>query len=212
MGHGSGCVRRRVRERRRAARIGNDDDNCQGNDDASPRDACFDLHLGLDACSADAAFRRKPRVRTLVQSSPRLARVPLRRDIDFRDCGRLSQQWPLHDPCNPSMSSARFAGSTTCEYPAQVLRPGQVVVSWSDGAMPGGPSVPHPNTTISDEPAEVTTAHPGDCGQHGGQETITAALRIDHDHAFDMMACLRAPNLARDDTLVRQMIASAHLG
>jgi hypothetical protein len=117
---------------------------------------------------------------------------------------------PLHDPCNPSMSSPRFAGSTTCEYPAQVLRPGQVVVSWSDGAMPGGPSVPHP--TISDEPAEVTTAHPGDCGQYGGQETITAALRIDRDHAFDMMACLRAPNLARDDTLVRQMIASAHFG
>jgi len=117
---------------------------------------------------------------------------------------------PLHDPCNPSMSSPGYAGSTTCHYPIKSLRPGGVVVSWSSGGIFVGPEIPHPNTTISGEPADVTTARPGDCAQYGGQETITAAIREDQDHEFDMMACLRGPGLARNAALVQRMLRSVH--
>ena len=127
----------------------------------------------------------------------------------FADAIVFLSNGPLHDPCNPSMSSAEYPGSTICGYPTKTLRPGEVVVSWSNGAMPfARPEIPHPNTTISGEPADVTTERPGECAQYGGQETVTAAIREDHDHEFDMMACLRGPNLPRNTALVQRMLRS----
>jgi hypothetical protein len=129
----------------------------------------------------------------------------------FADAIVFLSNGPLHDPCDPSMSSSEYVGSTTCGYPIKTLPPGDVVVSWSIGARPFAmPEIPHPNTTISTEPADVTTERPGECGRYGAQETITAAIREDHDHEFDMVACLRGPNLARNATLVQRMLRSVH--
>jgi hypothetical protein len=108
----------------------------------------------------------------------------------------------IHDPCTRTYTSGGTLQGERCGDAVEALGPGGVFVSWVSAGMPHGPGpeIPHPNAKISGRPAEVSTARRGSCGRLGAQETITADVAIDHDHEFEMTACLRGPNLAREET------------
>ncbi len=109
------------------------------------------------------------------------------------------------DPC------IRTASSIDCSDPIKKLEAGQILVSWSNyGYLHTGPEIPHANTTISGEPARVTLERPGNCGI-GAQETITADIARPQGNHYEMKACLRGPNLARDEALVGSMLHSVRV-
>ncbi len=115
---------------------------------------------------------------------------------------------PLHDPCTT------IGGTTTCGRPLAKLRPGDVLVSWNNVGFPHvGPEIPHPNTTIGGQPADLEATRPGDgmCTSLGQDETVTADIARPQGNHYEMVACLRGPNLARNEALVRQMLASTRV-
>jgi hypothetical protein len=120
---------------------------------------------------------------------------------------------PLHAPCTTTRTGGNL--TTTCARPLAKLGPGGVLVSWSDIGFPSiGPFPAHPNTTIGGRRAEVEIARPGDgpCTGLGQDESITADIaRPVADNYYEMVACLRGPNLARSETLVRRMLASTRV-
>ncbi|MGO9873913.1 MAG: hypothetical protein ACLPVY_08945 [Acidimicrobiia bacterium] len=119
----------------------------------------------------------------------------------------------IHDPCTTTYYSNGQLEGISCSYAIKSLRPGDVFVSWFTIANAGGgPAIPHPNTKIAGRLADVTTERPGQCSQFGGQETITADIAEPPlDDKYEMLACLRGPNLAREDALVRRMLSSVHI-
>ena len=115
---------------------------------------------------------------------------------------------PLHDPCST------LGSTTTCGRPLARLHPGDVLVTWSNIGFPHtGPEIPHPDTTIGGQPADLEIARPGGgtCTGLGQDETVTADIARPHGNHYEMVACLRGPNLARNEALVRQMLASTHV-
>jgi hypothetical protein len=114
---------------------------------------------------------------------------------------------PLHDPC------VRRGGMTTCGRPLAKLRPNGVVVSWSAAGFPIGPNIRHPNATIGGRSAELEITRPGrgPCTGMGQDETVTAVIARFPGNLYEMVACLRGPNLARNEALVRQMLASTRV-
>jgi len=134
------------------------------------------------------------------------------REVHYDDTSTLSSaiiflsNRPLHDPC------VRSGGSTTCGYPATRLRPGMVVVTWfTTGALRRGPQIPHPNLTVSGQPARLDSTPTGACRRYGGQQTVTAHIRINRNNRFQMLACLRGPDVRRNEALVRQMLATVRV-
>jgi hypothetical protein len=115
---------------------------------------------------------------------------------------------PLHDPC------VTTGETTTCGRPLAKLSPGGVVVSWNNIGFPHvGPEIPHPNTTIGGQPADLEVTRPGSgmCTGLSQDETVTADIARPHGNHYEMVACLRGPDLARNETLVRSMLASTHV-
>ena len=114
----------------------------------------------------------------------------------------------LHDPC------IRAAYSISCGYPLTSLTPAGVLISWEEISRPHPPNetqVTSPNTTIGGQTASLTVAHPGDCGPIGADETITAEILRPPGGLLQMTACLRAPDTAMNEALVRQMLASVQV-
>jgi hypothetical protein len=116
----------------------------------------------------------------------------------------------LHNPC----TTTDFSGvvTTTCAEPIPRLGPGGVLVSWSNIGYPHtGPEIPHPNLTIDGRPAHLSVTQPGDCARLGAQETVTVDIARPVDNHYEMVACLRDPGVAGNETLVRQMLASVRI-
>ena len=114
----------------------------------------------------------------------------------------------LHDPC------IRAAYSISCGYPLTSLPPAGVLISWEEISRPhppNGTQITSPNTTIGGQTASITIAHPGHCGPIGADETVTAEILRPPGGLLQMTACLRAPDAAINEALVRQMLASVQI-
>ncbi len=114
----------------------------------------------------------------------------------------------LHDPC------IRAAYSISCGYPLTSLPPAGVLISWEEISRPHPPSetqITSPNTTIGGQTASLTIAYPGHCGPIGADETVTAEILRPPGGLLQMTACLRAPDTAINEALVRQMLASVQV-
>ena len=116
----------------------------------------------------------------------------------------------LHDPCVTTQSAV---GETTrCAPPVAALLGGQVLVSWSNVGFPRpGPEIPHPTTRIGGQPAEITTKRTPECDALGGEMSITADIARPRGNHYEMIACLRGPNLALNKTLVLRMLDSTRV-
>ena len=116
----------------------------------------------------------------------------------------------LHAPCTTTRTNG--GELTRCDWPLRKLAPGEVLVSWSNIGFPHeGPEIPHPNATINGRPARIEVASPGACSAVGGDETITADIARPRGNHYEMVACLRGPNLSRSEALVNRMVDSAHV-
>ncbi len=148
-------------------------------------------------------------VGTLTFSHPRAWREShYTRVSSFTDLIVYLSNAPLHDPCT------RIGGTTTCGRPLAKLRPSDVLVSWENVGFPHtGPEIPRANTTIGGQPAELEVARPGDgmCTGLGQTESMTADIARPQGNHYEMVACLRGPNVTRDEALVRQMLASTRV-
>lgn len=172
-----------------------------------------DHYVDLDACGADGAFDAAHPF-GLTFDHPRTWR-----EVHYDESGSFATaivflgNAKMHDPCTRIFASAGVVQSEECGSAITALRPGDVFASWFTAGMPHGPGpeIADPNAKISGRPADVTTARPGDCGRFNGQETVTARIAIDHDNEFQMTACLRGPNLAGEEALVRRMLSSVHV-
>jgi len=114
----------------------------------------------------------------------------------------------LHDPC------IRVAYSISCGYPLTSLPPAGVLISWEEISRPHPPTetqITSPNTTIGSQTASLTIAYPGHCGPIGADETVTAEILRPPGGLLQMTACLRAPDTAMNEALVRQMLASVQI-
>jgi hypothetical protein len=97
--------------------------------------------------------------------------------------------------------------------PVVVLPPGGVLISWSNVGFPHqGPEIPHPTTKIDHQPATVVTG-PADvnCASMGGDETITADIARPTGNHYEMVACLRGPNVPRNAALVQRTLATTRI-
>jgi hypothetical protein len=118
----------------------------------------------------------------------------------------------LHDPC--TITTDATGTTSECGYPIARLADGAVLVIWETVATlkaGGGPDVPHPNTTISGEPARVDRTQPGTCSDIGATETIVATITRPTGNVFEMTACLRGPNLASAEAQVNAMLRSVQI-
>jgi hypothetical protein len=146
---------------------------------------------------------------TLSFSHPRTWReTRYTRVSSFSDLIVYLSNAPLHDPCRTN------GGTTTCGWPLTKLHPGDVLVSWSNIGFPHtGPEIPHPNTTIGGQPAAVHVSRAGNgmCTGLGQNETVTADIARPRGNHYEMVACLRGPNLTRNEAFVREMLASTRV-
>jgi len=128
-------------------------------------------------------------------------------DTSFTDLIVYLSNAPLHAPCTTMKNSQGI--TTTCQDPIRALPAGGVLATWSIVGYPhSGPEIPHPTTTINGQPASIAVSKPGDCSRLGAQETVTADIGRPIGNHFEMVACLRGPNIAGNEALVRQMLAS----
>ena len=112
----------------------------------------------------------------------------------------------LHPPCTTTPTNGGVL--TRCGDPIARLAPGGVLVSWGNVGFPHtGPEIPHPNSRINGLPASVKVERPGNCGRIGGDETITADVARPLGNHYEMVACLRGPNVSGNAALVRRMLA-----
>ena len=133
-----------------------------------------------------------------------------RNSSSFSDLIVYVSNTKLHDPC----TTTHVAGEVTtiCGDPVTRLASGGVLVSWSNIGYPHtGPEIPHPNMTIDGRPAHVSVSEPGDCARLGAQETMTVDIARPIGNHYEMVACLRAPGVTRDEALIRQMLTSVRI-
>jgi hypothetical protein len=133
-------------------------------------------------------------------------------DSSFIDVIVYLSNRTLRNPCTTRTDSAGV--TTSCGRPLAALRPGDVLVTWQNVGYPHtGPEIPHPNTTISGQSADVEVARPGDsqCAGLGQDETMTADIARPQGNHYEMVACLRGPNLSRNEAFVRQMLVSTRV-
>lgn len=116
----------------------------------------------------------------------------------------------LHDPCTTTRSPQGL--TSICETPIPRLGPGQVLVTWSAVGFPHlAAEVPHPNAKLGGQPARVTTTRAPQCASLGAEASITADVARPGGGRYEMVACLRGPSLARNRTLVLEMLDSLHI-
>ncbi|MDQ1381515.1 MAG: hypothetical protein QOJ71_2234 [Actinomycetota bacterium] len=133
-----------------------------------------------------------------------------RRSSSFSDLITYASNTRLHDPCTTTRSPN--VETTTCGDPVTRLGPGGVLVSWSNIGFPHtGPEIPHPNMTIDGQPTRFVVTKPGGCARLGAEETVTVDIARPIGNHFEMVACLRDPDLAGNEALVRQMLASVRI-
>jgi hypothetical protein len=108
----------------------------------------------------------------------------------------LSTQ-PMVNPC-------RTRGTkTTCGWPIRHLRSGGVVVDWSTGGMLLEPG------RLGPVGVRVRVLHDPYCRRVGGNRALSAQVVLRGHRSYLAYACLRAPNVARNDVAFRAMVASA---
>jgi hypothetical protein len=125
----------------------------------------------------------------------------------------LSNQ-PLHDPCTRSRIAA--GESITCGHPLTHLDPDGILVEWSRHGFPGWNLSLAPGTPqrIAGRPSRHAIRRPGDCAIQidGADETIVAFISRPVTHNwYQLLACLRGPNLASSEAQVRELLATTTL-
>ena len=86
------------------------------------------------------------------------------------------------------------------------------MITWNNVGFPHlRGEVAHPNTTIDRQSARLEVANPGSCVGLRGQETITVDIARPLGNHYEMVACLRGPGLAANETLVREMVSSVRV-
>lgn len=117
----------------------------------------------------------------------------------------------LHDPCStPTPGNVVCAGK-----PLTTLSPGGVLITWTQWSTPS-------DHKLSDQPGRQTplNGHPGSinatsatekCATIGATREIHAIIVLDpvmpYRHWLDMSACLAAPDTARAEMQVNEMLA-----
>jgi hypothetical protein len=122
----------------------------------------------------------------------------------------LSNQ-PLRDPCTQTTSPSEGGPATDCTWPVTNLLPGGVWVHWSSNGSPTWKLENQPGTslTVAGLPAREQITKPGTCGPIGADETITVEVGEPiQDNFYEMMACLRGPELNNTARQVQAMVDS----
>ena len=112
----------------------------------------------------------------------------------------------MHAPCVTNGSTV------TCSFPLTRLGSGGVLVEWS--------TIGHPGWTLAREPGRPISVHghpgreslvsgQGSCVS-GTQEDITLVM-VTEANIYEMDACLRGPDLARERSEIQAMIASTKI-
>ena len=116
---------------------------------------------------------------------------------------------PLHDPCTVTYSPG--VKSVDCTAPVTAMPPGGVLVRWDSDGFPDVHH-PKPNTTVAGHPAIESTTTGGWCASLGATETITVMIPRDTpDNWYQLDACLRAPNLPRQEAQISAMLRTVQL-
>ena len=114
----------------------------------------------------------------------------------------------MHAPC------VRDGSTVTCSLPLTGLGSGGVLVVWSADAFPGWTLAREPGRPVSvngHAGKESSVSGRGSC-VIGTQEDITLVVaRIATANYYEMDACLRGPDLARERSDIQAMIASTKI-
>ena len=116
----------------------------------------------------------------------------------------LSDQ-ATHDPCHAA------AVGRTCAQPLSKLRPGHVLVQWSEGGSPNWnlDQIQGSPTTVGGQPARYDISRPGSCNGIGADETVSVTIaRSTPFNWYRMTACLLAPGDPQAATAVQQMLST----
>ncbi len=120
---------------------------------------------------------------------------------------------PFHKPCTSTTEGERT--TVVCGSPVSSLRPNGVLVSWRMGgtssfnldALPGIPAM------IGGGSARIALLSNGmlfeGCRKLGGDEAILTWAARPRGGFYGLSACLRGPDLARSETEVATVLASA---
>jgi hypothetical protein len=110
----------------------------------------------------------------------------------------------IHSPC------ATQGSQTTCGWPLKRLQPGGVLAIWQ---LPYAPPCPGCTPAQAGTPVRVggrsatrQVKAGGVCRTIGADRTIEVMVK----HSVEFMACLRGPNLARNERRVDALLRSTH--
>jgi hypothetical protein len=118
----------------------------------------------------------------------------------------------LHDTC-----STPAAGEVVCAgMPLTALSPGGVLITWTQWSTPGNHRLSDQAgrpATLNGHPASInSTSATDECAAVGATREIHAIIVLDpvmpYRHWLDMSACLAAPDTARAEMQVNEMLAS----
>ncbi|GAA4263564.1 hypothetical protein GCM10022255_109250 [Dactylosporangium darangshiense] len=118
----------------------------------------------------------------------------------------------LHDTC-----STPAAGEVVCAgMPLAALSPGGVLITWTRRSAPGDHRLSDQagrQTTLDGHPASINaTSATDECAAVGATREVHAIIVLDpvmpYQHWLDMSACLAAPDAARAEMQVNEMLAS----
>ncbi len=120
----------------------------------------------------------------------------------------LSNQ-AMMSPCTTTYS--KRGETVSCGWAIHHLNANGVMVEWSAVADPGGPgrTVPGRSIKVGGLPAHEVTDTADTCGIGASESvSITVARKFSTSSFYDMMACLRGPELGQEIAEVQDMISS----
>lgn len=120
----------------------------------------------------------------------------------------LSNQ-ELHTPCSNTKSASEV--KVSCGWPLHHLNANGIMAEWSELGWPSGTlaKVPGGSLIVGGLPAREQTSKSGECSTIGGTETISLVVaRNMPANFYQLIACLRGPNLTENREQVNRMISS----
>jgi hypothetical protein len=107
----------------------------------------------------------------------------------------------IHSPCSTK------GNETTCGWPVKRLRPGGVLAVWQLPYAPPCPGCSGPTGTpvqVGGRRATRNVTAPGACRAVGADRTVEVTVK----NSVEFLACLRGPNLARNERRVEALLES----
>src|SRR5689334_15033956 len=124
-------------------------------------------------------------------------------ELHFQPLVYLSTQ-PVHEPCSMK------GNVTTCGFPIDRLKPGDVLVIWQTYGIPAMGLGPGHRIRVGGHAATYVDKQGGQCRKIGADRTIQAAVQTSPPpSAFTYLtACLREPGAAKNARSIKALLAS----